>query len=90
MTNYYEYKVSGKSITVRMHYFLNETIVGAIAGIENEKDKKLVLERVHRINLNLLRGAEEQRTPQNTIDSYNEGFDDACLAIVNKDLSEDE
>ena len=90
MTNYHEYKVSEKSITVRMHYFLKETLPGVTAGIENEKDKKLVLERVHRVNLNLLRQAVKKGTPQNTIDNYNEGFDKGCLAIVNKDLSEDE
>ena len=86
MNNYYEYKVSKKTITLRMYCFLKETMQGVYAGIESKDDKKLALERVRRVHNNLLRCAIGKGTPQNTIDCYQDAFDKSCMMIENKEL----
>lgn len=84
MSEYHTYKVSEKSITVRMYIFLDQILPKIYAGVENKKDKEKALEQVKRIHCNLLRGVED--TPQNTVDTYKKSFETACLAIEMKDI----
>ena len=75
MSKYYTYKVSEKSITMRMYIFLNQMLPEIYGGVGSEEDREKALEQVKRIHYNLLKGAKN--TPQNTIDSYKRSFETA-------------
>ena len=84
MTEYHTYKVSEKSITMRMYIFLNQILPNIYGGVDTEKDRDKALKQVKRIHCNLLRGVED--TPQNTVDAYKRSFEIACSAIEMKKI----
>jgi len=80
------YKVSGKTVTVRMATFLEQTGPILVNGIDTEDQRQWTLEHIQAANERLLITAGNRGTPIETIDSYSEGLSELIQQVIDKDV----